>query len=105
MVRAIGRVSQIQGSVVDVEFPKGELPEIYEVIEIPREGRGPLVLEVEKDLGENRLRCVSMDTTDGLQRGLPATATGSPIMVPVGPETLAASSTYWASLWTERVQS
>ena len=88
MVRAIGRVSQIQGSVVDVEFPKGELPEIYEVIEIPREGRGPLVLEVEKDLGENRLRCVSMDTTDGLQRGLPATATGSPIMVPVGPETL-----------------
>ena len=88
MVRAIGHVSQIQGSVVDVEFPKGELPEIYEVIEIPREGRGPLVLEVEKDLGENRLRCVSMDTTDGLQRGLPATATGSPIMVPVGPETL-----------------
>jgi len=88
MVRAIGHVSQIQGSVVDVEFPKGELPEIYEVIEIAREGRGPLVLEVEKDLGENRLRCVSMDTTDGLQRGLPATATGSPIMVPVGPETL-----------------
>ncbi|MGD0751486.1 MAG: F0F1 ATP synthase subunit beta [Anaerolineales bacterium] len=88
MVRAIGHVSQIQGSVVDVEFPKGELPEIYEVIEIPREGKGPLVLEVEKDLGENRLRCVSMDTTDGLQRGLPATATGSPIMVPVGPETL-----------------
>jgi F-type H+-transporting ATPase subunit beta len=88
MVRAIGHVSQIQGSVVDVEFPKGELPEIYEVIEIPREGREPLVLEVEKDLGKNRLRCVSMDTTDGLQRGLPATATGSPIMVPVGPETL-----------------
>jgi F-type H+-transporting ATPase subunit beta len=73
---------------VDVEFPEGEFPEIYEAIEIPREGRGPLVLEVEKDLGGNRLRCVSMDTTDGLQRGLPATATGSPIMVPVGAATL-----------------
>jgi F-type H+-transporting ATPase subunit beta len=73
---------------VDVKFPEGELPEIYEAIEIPREGRGPLVLEVEKDLGGNRLRCVSMDTTDGLQRGLPATATGSPIMVPVGAATL-----------------
>jgi F-type H+-transporting ATPase subunit beta len=88
MAKAVGRVSQIQGSVVDVEFPKGELPEIYDVIEIPREGKGPLILEVEKDLGENRLRCVSMDTTDGLQRGLPATATGSPILVPVGPATL-----------------
>jgi F-type H+-transporting ATPase subunit beta len=73
---------------VDVEFPEGELPEIYEAIEIPREGTEPLVLEVEKDLGGNRLRCVSMDTTDGLQRGLPATATGSPIMVPVGEATL-----------------
>jgi len=88
MARAVGRVSQIQGSVVDVEFPEGELPEIYEAIEIPRTGKVPLVLEVEKDLGGNRLRCVSMDTTDGLQRGLPATATGAPIMVPVGVATL-----------------
>jgi F-type H+-transporting ATPase subunit beta len=88
MARAVGCVSQIQGSVVDVEFPEGEFPEIYEAIEIPREGREPLVLEVEKDLGGNRVRCVSMDTTDGLQRGLPATATGSPIMVPVGAATL-----------------
>jgi F-type H+-transporting ATPase subunit beta len=88
MAKEIGRVIQIQGSVVDVEFPEGELPDVFEALEIPRGGGGPLVLEVEKHLGLNRVRCVSMDTTDGLQRGLPATATGSPIMVPVGPATL-----------------
>jgi F-type H+/Na+-transporting ATPase subunit beta len=88
MAKAIGRVTQVQGSVVDVEFPEGELPNVFEALEIPRESGLPLVLEVEKHLGQNRVRCVSMDTTDGLQRGLPATATGSPIMVPVGPATL-----------------
>ncbi len=88
MAKAIGRVTQIQGSVVDVEFPEGKLPDVFEALEIPREGSQPLVLEVEKHLGLNRVRCVSMDTTDGLQRGLPVTATGSPILVPVGPATL-----------------
>ena len=88
MAKEIGRVIQIQGSVVDVEFPDGELPNVFEALEIPRDGGGSLVLEVEKHLGLNRVRCVSMDTTDGLKRGLPATATGSPIMVPVGPATL-----------------
>jgi F-type H+-transporting ATPase subunit beta len=88
MAKATGRVIQVQGSVVDVEFPAGELPDIYEAIEIPRQSGTPLVLEVEKHLGESRVRCVSMDTTDGLQRGLPANATGAPIMVPVGPVTL-----------------
>jgi F-type H+/Na+-transporting ATPase subunit beta len=88
MAKAIGRVTQIQGSVVDVEFPAGELPDVFEALEIPRDNAETLVLEVEKHLGLNRVRCVSMDTTDGLQRGLPATATGSPIMVPVGPATL-----------------
>jgi F-type H+-transporting ATPase subunit beta len=88
MAKAVGRVTQIQGSVVDVEFPEGGLPEVFEALEIPREGSQPLVLEVEKHLGLNRVRCVSMDTTDGLQRGLPVTATGSPILVPVGPATL-----------------
>jgi F-type H+-transporting ATPase subunit beta len=88
MAKATGRVIQIQGSVVDVEFPEGLLPDIFEALEIPRESGGNLVLEVEKSLGENRVRCVSMDTTDGLQRGLPATATGAPIMVPVGAATL-----------------
>ena len=88
MAKEIGRVIQIQGSVVDVEFPGGELPNVFEALEIPREQGGTLVLEVEKHLGSNRVRCVSMDTTDGLMRGLPATATGAPIMVPVGPATL-----------------
>jgi len=88
MAREIGRVIQIQGSVVDVEFPAGELPNVFEALEIPREGGQPLVLEVEKHLGLNRVRCVSMDTTDGLKRGLPATASGAPIQVPVGPATL-----------------
>jgi len=88
MAKATGRVIQIQGSVVDVEFPEGLLPDIFEALEIPRENGGKLVLEVEKHLGSDRVRCVSMDTTDGLQRGLPATATGAPIMVPVGAATL-----------------
>jgi len=88
MAKATGRVIQIQGSVVDVEFPEGELPGIYEALEISRQGGGTLVLEVEKHLGRNWVRCVSMDTTDGLQRGLPVNATGAPIMVPVGPKTL-----------------
>ena len=88
MAKATGRVIQIQGSVVDVEFPAGELPDVFEALEIPRETGGKLVLEVEKHLGANKVRCVSMDTTDGLQRGLPATATGAPIMVPVGAATL-----------------
>ncbi len=88
MAKATGRVIQIQGSVVDVEFPAGELPDVFEALEIPRESGGKLVLEVEKHLGMDKVRCVSMDTTDGLQRGLPATATGAPIMVPVGAATL-----------------
>ncbi|MGZ6347136.1 MAG: F0F1 ATP synthase subunit beta [Anaerolineales bacterium] len=88
MAKATGRVIQIQGSVVDVEFPRGELPEIYEALEVPLEKGGTLVLEVEKHLGKDKVRCVSMDTTDGLQRGLPAIATGDPILVPVGACTL-----------------
>lgn len=88
MVKATGRVVQVLGGVVDVEFPPEQLPEIYEAIEIPRDGQVPLVLEVQKHLGNNWVRCVAMDTTDGLQRGRPAYSTGAPIQVPVGPETL-----------------
>ncbi|RPI24968.1 MAG: F0F1 ATP synthase subunit beta [Chloroflexota bacterium] len=83
-----GRVVQILGGVVDIEFPTDMLPEIYEAVEVPREGRPSLILEVEKHLGHNWVRCVAMDTTDGLQRGVPAHATGKPISVPVGPDTL-----------------
>jgi F-type H+-transporting ATPase subunit beta len=88
MTKVTGRVVQIQGSVVDVEFQEGVLPELFEAIEIEREGREPLVLEVEKDMGANVVRCVAMDTTDGLHRGVMAQAGGAPIMVPVGSATL-----------------
>ena len=88
MAKETGRVIQIQGSVVDVEFPAGSLPGVYEALEIEREGDLPLVLEVEKHLGDNWVRCVSMDSTDGLPRGAEVVATGAPIMVPVGPTTL-----------------
>jgi F-type H+/Na+-transporting ATPase subunit beta len=83
-----GRVIQILGGVVDVEFPPDTLPDIYDAVEVPRDGQDSLILEVQKHLGHNWVRCVAMDTTDGLQRGVPAYNTGSPIRVPVGPATL-----------------
>ncbi len=88
MAKSTGRVVQILGGVVDVEFPEGQIPELFEAIQVERAGQRPLVLEVEKDLGNNWVRTVAMDATDGLQRGVPAQATGAPIMVPVGPGTL-----------------
>ncbi len=88
MVNASGRIVQVQGGVVDVQFPPGELPEIYDALEVPRENAAPLVLEVQRHLGDHWVRTVAMDSTDGLQRGAPVVATGSPIRVPVGPATL-----------------
>jgi F-type H+-transporting ATPase subunit beta len=88
MEKAKGRVVQILGGVVDVEFPADQLPEIFEAIEVPRDGGGTLVLEVQKHLGNNWVRTVAMDATDGLQRGREAFSTGGPIMVPVGSATL-----------------
>ncbi|HEX2979943.1 MAG TPA: F0F1 ATP synthase subunit beta, partial [Anaerolineaceae bacterium] len=88
MDKSTGRIVQITGGVVDVEFPEGELPSIFEAIEIPREGQPSLILEVQRDLGKNWFRCLSMGTTDGLRRGLPAYRTGKSIQVPVGPTTL-----------------
>src|SRR5574338_1213433 len=88
VAEATGRVVQILGGVVDVEFPAENLPEIYEAVIVPRDGEEPMVLEVQKHLGNNWVRTVAMDSTDGMQRGRPAQRTGAPIMVPVGPETL-----------------
>lgn len=88
MAEAKGRIVQVLGGVVDVEFPSGDLPEIYDALEIEREGDLPMVLEVQKHLGNHWVRCVAMDTTDGLQRGLPVRGTGAAIRVPVGPVTL-----------------
>jgi F-type H+-transporting ATPase subunit beta len=83
----VGKVIAIRGGVVDVKFPPEHLPEIYDALEIERpEGR--LVLEVQQHLGNDVVRSVAMDTTDGLRRGETVRATGGPIRVPVGPQTL-----------------
>jgi F-type H+-transporting ATPase subunit beta len=84
---AIGKVRAIRGVVVNVEFPEGELPEIYESLEIERPD-GRLVLEVQQHLGGGLVKTVAMDSTDGLKRGVDVVATGAPIKVPVGPVTL-----------------
>jgi F-type H+-transporting ATPase subunit beta len=84
---AVGLVKAIRGVVVDVDFPEGELPEIYEALEIERPD-GRLVLEVQQHLGGGLVKTVAMDSTDGLQRGVEVVATGAPIKVPVGPVTL-----------------
>ncbi len=88
MEQAEGRVIQIQGGVVDVEFPGGELPYVYEALEVLVPDGPVLVLEVQKQSGDNQVRCVAMDSTDGLQRGTVVRRTQSPIRVPVGAETL-----------------
>jgi F-type H+-transporting ATPase subunit beta len=82
----IGRISQVIGAVVDVEFD-GELPEIQNALEVNNNGQR-LVLEVAQHLGESAVRTIAMDATEGLVRGTNAVDTGAPITVPVGPETL-----------------
>jgi len=87
-----GKVIQVMGPVVDVEFPPGELPEIFYALRLtnPNIDSRPdnLVIEVAQQLGENTVRCIAMDTTDGLVRGQPAKNTGGEIRVPVGEKTL-----------------
>jgi F-type H+-transporting ATPase subunit beta len=86
--RLKGQIVQIKGAVIDVSFPLGNLPDIYDALEVPRDGQEALVLEVEQHLGGNWVRCVAMDATEGLQRGAPVYPTGGPITVPVGPAVL-----------------
>ena len=81
-----GKITQIIGAVVDVSF-ETELPEIYTALEVSNSG-SRLILEVAQHLGENNVRTIAMDATEGLKRGDDVTATGAPIQVPVGPETL-----------------
>ncbi len=83
-----GTVAQIIGAVVDVEFGSSALPKIHNALEVPVEGSDALVLEVQQHLGDNKVRCVAMDATDGLVRGAAAIDTGGPINVPVGPKVL-----------------
>ncbi len=88
MAEFTGQVVQVAGGVVDVDFGENVLPEVYNALEIIREGDEPLVLEVQNHLGKGWVRTVAMDSTDGLRRGMPVVNTGSPIMVPVGEASL-----------------
>jgi F-type H+/Na+-transporting ATPase subunit beta len=80
----LGRVVQVIGPVIDIAFPEGQLPQIYDAVDIPLDDGRRLVAEVQQHLGNDWVRCVAMDTTDGLRRGMKAIATGGPITVPVG---------------------
>src|ERR1043165_9342782 len=83
---SVGRVTQVIGAVVDVAF-EGELPKILNALETDNNGNR-LVLEVAQHLGENEVRTIAMDSSEGLVRGQQVTDTGAPISVPVGNETL-----------------
>ena len=91
-VQSQGKVTQVLGPVVDVEFPPGDLPPIFTALRVTNASlgkeEGNLVLEVAQHLGENTVRTIAMDSTDGLARGVTVTNTGSPIVVPVGKATL-----------------
>ena len=83
-----GKITQIIGAVLDIKFTEGHLPSIYEAIQITRKNGELLVVEVAQHLGDETVRCIAMGPTDGLVRGMEAVATGAPISVPVGEETL-----------------
>src|SRR4051794_29121354 len=90
--KRVGKIVQVIGPVLDVEFEAGHLPAIYNALHVKADSKATgaidIVAEVEQHLGENRVRAVAMKPTDGIQRGMTATDLGSPITVPVGPETL-----------------
>lgn len=80
-----GKVIEVIGAVVDVEFPRSDVPRIYDALKVED---GSLVLEVQQQLGDGVVRTIALGTTDGLRRGLEVANTGKPIMVPVGEKTL-----------------
>ncbi|MFC2010315.1 F0F1 ATP synthase subunit beta [Chloroflexota bacterium] len=84
---AVGKVVQVIGTVVDVEFPPDELPELFNAIEITT-GDGKVVFEIQEHIGNNRVRCLAMSPTEGLERGAEAVDTGAPLSVPVGKPSL-----------------
>ena len=89
MSKVTGKVAQIVGPVIDVEFATGsELPKIYDSLEIARPDGSTLVLEVQQQLGDGVVRCIAMGSSEGMSRGMKVTNTGAPISVPVGQETL-----------------
>ena len=84
----VGKITQIISAVLDIKFTEGNLPEINDAIDIPLKNGGKLVVEVAQHLGDDTVRCIAMGPTDGLVRGMDAIATGAPISVPVGENTL-----------------
>ena len=84
----IGKITQIISAVLDIKFQEGNLPEINEAINVPLKDGGRLVVEVAQHLGDDTVRCIALGPTDGLVRGMDAIATGAPISVPVGENTL-----------------
>jgi F-type H+-transporting ATPase subunit beta len=87
MAQHTGKITQVIAAVVDVKFESGHLPAILNALHTTNDGK-TLVMEVAQHLGEGVVRCIAMDSTDGLVRGREVSDTGAPIMVPVGPETL-----------------
>ena len=87
-MRKQGKISAIMGAVVDITFDDGNLPEIYNAVEVDRGEKAKLIVEVAQHLGDSIVRAVAMDSTDGLQRGTIAVDTGGPISVPVGDNVL-----------------
>ena len=83
MSKNIGTVIQVMGPVLDIRFPENSLPDLQNAIEIPN-GETVIVAEVAQHVGDNVVRCIAMNSTDGLQRGTEATDTGASISVPVG---------------------
>jgi F-type H+/Na+-transporting ATPase subunit beta len=86
--RSGGRISQVIGAVVDVQFPPEGLPNLLDALVVTTQAGRDVVLEVQQEIGDNAVRCIAMDSTDGFRRGDPVRATGDPIKVPVGVETL-----------------
>ncbi len=86
--KAVGTITEIKGPVIDARFEKGSLPRVNNALRIKRDGEPDLILEVAQHLGDDVVRAIAMDSTDGLSRGMEVINTGGPITVPVGPETL-----------------
>ncbi|MCG6188800.1 F0F1 ATP synthase subunit beta [Maribellus maritimus] len=86
MAKNIGKIIQVIGPVVDVSFEQvgSDLPNIYDALEVVREGKDNLIVECQQHIGENQIRCIAMDATDGLRRGMDVVSTGSPITMPKG---------------------
>ena len=106
MSQIVGHISQIIGPVIDVYFDtQGQdaekvLPKIHEALRIARPDGRQLIIEVQQHIGEDTVRCVAMDNTDGLQRGLEVVPTGSPIVMPAGEQIKGRMMNVIARLWT-----